>query len=74
MPAGDIEVYHQNGRWHLKVESEGTALAGFDTREEAVAAGRVEARQRKVELVVHRLDGTVGERDSEGHDPRDVPG
>lgn len=74
MPRGDIEVYHENDRWHVRVEGETAAIAGFDTRAEAVAAGREEAKQRHAELVVRNLDGTIGQRDSEGNDPRDIPG
>ncbi|WP_157100851.1 DUF2188 domain-containing protein, partial [Rhodococcus gordoniae] len=39
-----------------------------------VAAGRDEARRRKVEHLVHNLDGSIGERNTYGHDPRDIPG
>ena len=44
------------------------------TREEAVEAGRDEARRRKIEHLVHHLDGTIGERKTYGHDPRDITG
>jgi hypothetical protein len=32
------------------------------------------ARDRKVEHLIHRVDGTIGERNSYGHDPRNIPG
>ncbi|UGQ56200.1 DUF2188 domain-containing protein [Rhodococcus pyridinivorans] len=42
--------------------------------ENPLPAGRDEARRRKVEHLVHNLDGTIGERNTYGHDPRDIPG
>ncbi|MGW5341077.1 DUF2188 domain-containing protein [Rhodococcus pyridinivorans] len=74
MPAGDVETFHQDGSWHNRIEGSSDLLSTYPTREEAVAAGRDEARQRKVEHLVHNLDGTIGERNTYGHDPRDIPG
>ncbi|AYA26603.1 hypothetical protein SAMN02745947_04536 [Rhodococcus rhodochrous J3] len=74
MPAGDVETFHQDGSWHNRIEGASDLLGTYATREEAVAAGRDEARRRKVEHLVHNLDGTIGERNTYGHDPRDIPG
>ncbi len=74
MPQGDVEVVHERGAWYVRIEGEDSYLREHETREQAVATGRHEANQRQVELIVRRLDGTIGQRDSEGHDPRDVPG
>ena len=38
-----------------------------------MAAGRDEVRSRKVEHIIRNLDGTLGERDSYGNDPREIP-
>jgi hypothetical protein len=35
--------------------------------------GRDEARDRKVAYIVRNLDGTIGVRNTYGHDPRDIP-
>lgn len=74
MPEGDIETYHQNGRWRNKVEGVGDLDGDHDTREEAVEAGREEARENRVEHIIRKQDGTIGERHTYGHDPRDIPG
>lgn len=74
MPAGDVETFHKNDAWHNRVEGATEILGTYTTREEAVRAGRDEARRRKVEHIVHNLDGTIGERNTYGHDPRDIPG
>ncbi|WER48846.1 DUF2188 domain-containing protein [Cupriavidus sp. WKF15] len=46
----------------------------YPTQEEAIAAGTQKARQEKVELLIHGRDGQIRERNSFGHDPRDVKG
>ena len=76
MPEGDIETYHDpdTGKWKNRVEGHGDLDADYDRRDEAVEEGRDQARERKVEHIVHNLDGTIGERNSYGHDPRDIPG
>jgi hypothetical protein len=76
MPKGDIETYYTqaSGKWHNRVEA-GADLAGtHDRKEDAVAAGRTEAQSRKVEHIIRNQDGTIGERNSYGHDPRNIPG
>ena len=45
-----------------------------DTKAEAVRVGRDEARERKVEHIIRNLDGTIGERNTYGHAPRNIPG
>jgi hypothetical protein len=40
----------------------------------AVEAGRGEARRRQVEHIIKNTDGTIREKNSQGHDPRNVPG
>jgi hypothetical protein len=72
---GDIETYHENGKWRNKVEGNSAPEEGtFDTKEPAVEAGRTLARERKVEHFIRNLDGKIGERNSYGHDPRNIPG
>ena len=74
MPKGDVETFHKDGKWHNRIEGHEVLEGDYDTRDEAVDAGRDEARDRKVEHIVHNLDGTIGERNTYGHDPRDISG
>jgi hypothetical protein len=74
MPAGDIETYHADGKWRNRVEALDDLPGEHDTKDAAVRAGREEARDRKVEHVIRNLDGTIGERNTYGHDPRNIPG
>lgn len=46
----------------------------FATQEEAIAAGTERAKQDEVELLIHGRDGQIRERNTFGHDPRDVKG
>ncbi len=56
-------------------EVDGTQVGGVHgTKDQAVAAGRDEARRRRTEHHVHNLDGTIAEKNSYGNDPRDIPG
>lgn len=73
MPAGDVETFHENGKWRNRIETESVLSGEWETKEPAVAAGRDEARARRVEHIIRNLDGTIGERDTYGHDPRDIP-
>ncbi|WP_210651360.1 DUF2188 domain-containing protein [Nocardioides sp. SYSU D00065] len=76
MPEGDIETYHlsETGKWRNRVEGLQELDGEYDTRAEAIEAGRDEARDRSVEHIIRRQDGTIGERNTYGHDPRNVHG
>jgi hypothetical protein len=74
MAKGDVETYHQDGSWKNRTEG-GQQLTGeYDKKEDAVAAGRKEAQSRKTEHVIKNLDGKIGEKNSYGNDPRNIPG
>jgi len=74
MPLGDVETFHDNDEWCNRVEGERGLLGTYATKAEAVEAGRDEARRRSAEHIIKNLDGTIGERNSYGNDPRDIPG
>ena len=74
MPAGDVETYHADGKWKNRIEALDDLPGEHDTKAEAVRVGRDEARERKVEHIIRNLDGTIGERNTYGHDPRNVAG
>ena len=75
MPKGDVETFHEGGAWHNKVEGTGEVLGNsYPTKSEAQTAGRDYARAHKVEHIIRNLDGRIGERNTYGHDPRNIPG
>jgi hypothetical protein len=74
LPAGDVETYHSAGKWRNRIEAVADLPGGHDHKDEAVRTGREEAKERKVEHIIRNLDGTIAERHTYGHDPRDIPG
>jgi hypothetical protein len=74
MAKGDVETYHEGGKWRNRVEGESSSTSTHDTKEEAMAVGRSMAQDRMVEHIIKNLDGTISEKNSYGHDPRNIPG
>jgi hypothetical protein len=75
MAAGFVHTVYREGKWMNEIEGgEGTLPVAHETKEAAVAAGREAAISRRTEHVIHNQDGTIGERNSYGNDPRERPG
>lgn len=72
MPS-NIHVVPAGDGWAVEVAGGGSRKM-FATQEEAIAAGTERAQGDKVELLIHGRDGQIRERNSFGHDPRDVKG
>ncbi|MBN1258391.1 DUF2188 domain-containing protein [Candidatus Peregrinibacteria bacterium] len=56
-------------KWAVKGAGNHRATSLHDTQKEAIEAGRDIAINQKSELVIHRPDGTIRDKDSYGHDP-----
>ena len=69
MTKGDVHTVHRDGKWFNEVEGNQRASNSADTKADARAKGREMARVSKVEHHIHKLDGTIGERNSYGNDP-----
>lgn len=50
------------------------ASSTHPTKAEAEAAGRAAAKKDEVEHLIHRKDGSIGERNSYGNDPHPPKG
>ncbi|BDB29507.1 DUF2188 domain-containing protein (plasmid) [Cupriavidus sp. P-10] len=75
MAAQNVHVVPaRNGGWTVTEEGAGGAGADYPTQEAAIEAGTAKAKQVRVELLVHGMDGQIRLRNSFGHDPRDVKG
>jgi hypothetical protein len=71
--ADDVHTVPRDDGWVN--EAGGQTIGGqHQTKDAAVSAGRDAARERKVEHVIHKEDGTIGEKNSYGNDPRSIPG
>ncbi|WP_346231615.1 DUF2188 domain-containing protein [Parafrigoribacterium mesophilum] len=70
MSKGDISTYRENGEWKSKVEGSTRAAHVGGNKAEQQAVGRQMAAERKVEHNIRRMDGTIGEKNSYGDDPK----
>ncbi|WP_423199102.1 MULTISPECIES: DUF2188 domain-containing protein [unclassified Cupriavidus] len=68
-----IHVVPAGNEWAVE-EAGGGDRTMFFTQEEAIAAGTERARRARVELLIHGRDGQIRQRNSFGHDPRDIKG
>jgi hypothetical protein len=66
-------VPHGDG-WANRREGASRVSKTFDTKAAAEGAGRRTARSDKTEHLIHKKDGTIGERNSYGNDPHPPPG
>jgi len=62
-------VVSYEGKWAVKQAGYDKPLVIKGTKQEAFEAGRFIAKQAKGELFIHRLDGTIENRESYGNDP-----
>lgn len=60
-------VPHQNG-WAVKGEGNQRSTSVHNTQQQAIDAARQIARNQQSELVIHRPDGRIRDKDSYGHD------
>lgn len=75
MPRGDVETYYELGTWQSRREAMNEVVFGMAaTKEEAVRLGRERAIRLGVEHIIKNQDGTIGQKNSYGNDPRDIPG
>ncbi|MCX9134865.1 DUF2188 domain-containing protein [Aeromonas veronii] len=61
-------VPHENG-WAVKGEGNQKATSVHNTQQQAIDAARDIARNQQSELVIHRPDGRIRDKDSHGKDP-----
>jgi len=74
MPANIHVVPTERNGWAVEVEGTDGATSHYPSQEEAIAVGTEKAKNDKVELIIHGRDGQIRERNSFGHDPRNVKG
>ena len=57
------------GDWAVRGEHNERVTSVHRTQSQAIDAGRAIAQHQKSELVIHRRDGTIRDKDSHGRDP-----
>ncbi|WP_346008628.1 DUF2188 domain-containing protein [Janibacter terrae] len=70
----NIHTVPAGGGWANLREGAQRASSTHATKAEAQAAGRAAAKKDAVEHLVHKKDGTIGERNSYGNDPNPPKG
>jgi len=62
------------GGWDVRRGGADRASGHFDTRQQAVDAGRDISRNQQTEFCIHNKDGKISQTDSHGNDPRRIKG
>lgn len=65
----NIHVVPRNDGWVVRKEGDSRACSIHTTQREAIKVGREIARNKSGELVIHRSDGRISQRDSYSSDP-----
>lgn len=72
MASGDVETYYENGQWKNKVKGSSLVSSSHENKGGAIAAGRQMAALRRVEHIIHRMDGTIEEQSNYREGPSDL--
>jgi Uncharacterized protein conserved in bacteria (DUF2188) len=67
---GDVHTLPHKGGWANKIEGSSRVANTALKKAEAQAKGREMAIRRRVAHLIHNKDGTIGQRNSHGSDPR----
>lgn len=65
-------VTPKNGNWQVKGAGNTRATKLFNTQAEAINYGRKIAINQQSELVIHRPNGQIRDKDSYGNDPSTI--
>lgn len=67
-------VTPKDGKWQVKGAGNRRASVIFDTQQEAINKAREIAIKQKTEVVIHRPNGRIRDKDSYGNDPHPPKG
>ncbi len=65
----DIHVVPHEDGWATRKEQAERAGGVYDSKADALERAREQAKRERVEVVIHRKDGTIQDSDSYGNDP-----
>ncbi|WP_223702159.1 DUF2188 domain-containing protein [Sutcliffiella deserti] len=60
---------HPNGGWQVRGSGNSKATSRHDTQKDAIDAARNIAKNQESELIIHRSNGRIRDKDSYGNDP-----
>ena len=67
--AKDQHVVPRDGGWGVRGEGNSRDTSRHDTQQQAIDSARDIARNQRSEVVIHRPNGQIRDRDSYGNDP-----
>jgi uncharacterized protein YdaT len=67
-------VVPHNNQWGVRGEGNSKVTKITDTQKEAIQIAREISRNQHSELLIHRPNGQIRDRDSHGHDPKSSKG
>lgn len=70
----NVHVLPKGDSWEVKTEKSEKAHRITDTQKEAIDIAREIARNQQSELIIHRPNGEIRQKDSYGNDPRNIKG
>ena len=62
-------VVPNNGKWGVRGEGNSKITKSFETQKDAINYAREIAKNQQSELVIHRPNGQIRDKDSYGNDP-----
>ena len=62
-------VVPHNGKWAVRGEGNSRVTRTYETQRQAQSAARSIAKREKSEVVIHRPNGQIRDKDSYGNDP-----
>ena len=62
-------VHNPNGGWDVKRGGGQRSSGHYETKQQAVDAGRKISQNQKTDLVIHGMNGRIQSSDSHGNDP-----
>lgn len=65
----NVHVVPKGNQWAVTKEGNQHATSIHQRKEDAVQRGRREADKEHSELIIHRRDGTIQDKESHGNDP-----
>jgi hypothetical protein len=65
----NVHVVPHSGNWGVKIENSSKLTKITSTQKEAIEIARDHAKINHSELIIHRKDGTIRDKDSYGNDP-----
>ena len=67
-------VVPNSNKWAVKGAGNEKYTKIVDTQKEAITIAREIAKNQHSELIIHRKDGVIRDKDSYGNDPRNIKG